>query len=127
MCHVAPLIGTRSVLRSWVSGTEVDPSGDRPIIAPQEIEAEIVQLRQELEEQPGQDCGADNVRYYLQQIAQLDDWEALGWRVPSRATINKIMKRHGLVRPEPRKQPNPHTAASPMPGPGAATKSMPPR
>jgi len=72
---------------------------------PPEIEAEIVQLRQELEELPGQDCGADNVRYYLQQIAQLDDWEALGWRVPSRATINKIMKRHGLVRPEPRKRP----------------------
>ena len=87
-------------------GAEVDPSQVSPDHqTPPEIEAEIVQLRQELEEQPGQDCGADNVRYYLQQIAQLDDWEALGWRVPSRATINKIMKRHGLVRPEPRKRP----------------------
>jgi hypothetical protein len=64
-----------------------------------------VQLRQELEEQPGHDCGADNVRYLLQQIAVLDDWGARGWRVPSRATIHKIMKRHGLVRPEPRKRP----------------------
>jgi putative transposase len=72
--------------------------------APQ-VEAEIVQLRQELEEQPGQDCGADNVCYYLQQIAVLEDWAERGWRVPSRATIDKIMKRHGLVRPEPQKRP----------------------
>jgi putative transposase len=72
---------------------------------PPEIEAEIVQLRQELEEEPGQDCGADNVRYHLQQIAVLDDWAHRGWRVPSRDTIHKIMKRHGLVRPEPMKRP----------------------
>lgn len=72
---------------------------------PPEVEAEIVQLRQELEEQPGAECGADTVRYYLQQIALLDDWATLGWSVPSRATIHKIMKRHGLVRPEPRKRP----------------------
>ena len=31
-----------------------------------------MQLRQELEEQPGHDCGADNVRYLLQQIAVLE-------------------------------------------------------
>jgi putative transposase len=72
---------------------------------PPEVEAEIVQLRQELDEQPGADCGADNVRYLLQQIAVLDDWAEHGWRVPSRATIHKIMKRHGLVRPQPRKRP----------------------
>jgi putative transposase len=72
---------------------------------PPQVEAEIVQLRQELDEQPGQDCGADNVRYYLQQIAALEDWAERGWRVPSRATIHKIMKRHGLVRPEPQKRP----------------------
>lgn len=72
---------------------------------PPEVEAEILQLRRELEEQPGQDCGADNVGYYLQQIALLDDWAGRGWKVPSRATIHKIMKRHGLVRPQPRKRP----------------------
>jgi putative transposase len=72
---------------------------------PPEVEAEIVQLRRELEKEPGQDCGADNVRYLLQQIALLDDWAALGWRVPSRATIHKIMKKHGLVRPQPKKRP----------------------
>lgn len=72
---------------------------------PPEVEAEIVRLRQELEEEPGQDCGADNVGYLLAQIAELDDWAERGWRVPSRATIHKIMKRHGLVRPQPRKRP----------------------
>ena len=72
---------------------------------PPEVETEILQLRRELQEQPGQDCGADNVRYYLQQIAELDDWAERGWRVPSRATIHKIMKRHGLVRPQPKKRP----------------------
>jgi transposase InsO family protein len=72
---------------------------------PPEVEAEIVRLRQELEEEPGQDCGADNVGYYLRQIAVFDDWAKRGWRVPSRATIHKIMKRHGLVRPQPRKRP----------------------
>ena len=62
-------------------------------------------LRQELAEQPGQDYGADNVRYWLQQFAQLDDWAGSRLVVPSRATINKIIKRHGLVRPEPKKKP----------------------
>jgi putative transposase len=32
---------------------------------PPEVEAEIVQLRQELQQQPSQECGADNLRYYL--------------------------------------------------------------
>src|SRR4051795_4178739 len=72
---------------------------------PPEVEAEIVQLRQELEELPGEECGADNVGYQLQQIAILDDWASLGWRVPSRASTQKIMKKHGLVRPEPNKRP----------------------
>lgn len=72
---------------------------------PPEVEAEIVRLRRELEDEPGQDCGADNVGYLLQQIADLDDWATRGWRVPSRATIHKIMKRHRLVRPQPRKRP----------------------
>lgn len=72
---------------------------------PPDLEAEILQLRTELEQQPGQDCGADNIRYLLQQIAELDDWAERGWRVPSRATIHKIMKQHGLIRPQPKKRP----------------------
>jgi putative transposase len=72
---------------------------------PVEVEAEIVRLRTELVEQPGADCGADNVRYRLAQIAERDHWAECGWRVPSRATVHKIMKRHRLVTPEPKKKP----------------------
>jgi putative transposase len=72
---------------------------------PIEVEAEIVRLRKELVEQPGADSGADNVRYLLAQIAERDHWAECGWRVPSRATVHKIMKRHGLVTPEPKKKP----------------------
>ena len=72
---------------------------------PEPVEAEIVRLRRELEAEPGQDCGADNVGYFLRQIAEVDNWAERGWQVPSRATIHKIMKRHGLVRPQPRKRP----------------------
>ena len=72
---------------------------------PVEIEDEVVRLRTELAATPGAECGADNVAYYLQQLAALEDWAGRGWRVPSRATIHKIMKRHGLVTAEPKKKP----------------------
>jgi putative transposase len=76
-------------------GAVVDPPKSRADHqTPPEVEAEIVQLRQELQQQPSRQCGADNVRYYLALIAELDDWAGRGWRVPSRATIHKIMKRH---------------------------------
>jgi putative transposase len=38
-------------------------------------------------------------------LAELEDWPQLGLRVPSRGTINKIMKARGLVRPAPKKRP----------------------
>jgi putative transposase len=72
---------------------------------PWQVEVEIVRLRTELTDQPGADNGADSIRYWLQQLADLEDWAGRGWMVPSRATINKIMKRYGLVRPEPKKKP----------------------
>jgi putative transposase len=72
---------------------------------PLEIEAEVVRLRRELAAEPGQDCGADNVRYQLQQLAELHGWADKGWRVPSRATTHKILLRAGLVIREPKKRP----------------------
>src|SRR5918992_895950 len=86
------------------------PRSTRPKTRPEwatpwQEEGEIVRLRIELTDQPGQDNGADNIRYWLQQLADLDGWAARGWVVPSRATVNKILKRHGLVTPEPKKKP----------------------
>jgi putative transposase len=87
-----------------------EPLSTRPLTraahaTPVEVEAEVVRLRLELAEAPGQDYGADSVRYYLLQVAELEDWAVRGVKVPSRATIHKIMKRHGLVCPEPKKRP----------------------
>ncbi len=64
---------------------------------PPEIEAEIVQLRQELEEQPGQDCGADNVRYYLQESDEPPSMDALAEEVaPALPSIERQEERsHG--------------------------------
>ena len=73
--------------------------------SPVEVEAEVVRIRTELAEIPGQECGADSVRYYLLQVAEAEDWAARGVAVPARATVHKIMKRHGLVVPEPKKRP----------------------
>jgi putative transposase len=72
---------------------------------PPEVVAEVVRWRQELTEQPGQGNGAENIAYFLAQQAELDGWAARGWVVPSRATINKILRSHGLVTPEPKKRP----------------------
>ena len=72
---------------------------------PVDVEAEIVRLRLELAEISGQECGADTVGYYLRQVAELEGWAARGIKVPCRATINNVMKRHGLVTPEPKKRP----------------------
>jgi putative transposase len=95
--------------RVWELG-RWEPLSTRPLsmpahATPAEVVAEIVRLRRELAEEPGQECGAENVRYFLQQMAELDDWAGRGWVVPSRATIHKVMKRHGLVVAEPKKKP----------------------
>ena len=91
-------------LGRWVPGS-TRPQTRAGHATPVEVETEIVRLRLELVEEPGADCGADNVRYLLQQTAALDGWAARGWTVPCRATIHKIMKRHGLVVAEPKKRP----------------------
>jgi putative transposase len=87
-----------------------EPLSTRPLTraahaTPVEVETEVVRLRTELAEIPGQDCGADNVRYFLLQVAEVEGWAAREVKVPSRATIHHIMKRHGLVVPEPKKRP----------------------
>lgn len=47
---------------------------------PFEVEAEIVRLRRELTDQPGQENGADSICYWLQQMAELDDWASCSGR-----------------------------------------------
>ena len=68
---------------------------------PGEVRDQIVTARAAL----GVENGAENIRYRLQQVAAEQDWTARGWRVPSRATIHKILRQEGLVIPEPKKRP----------------------
>ncbi len=65
------------------------------------VVAEIVRLRQEL----APDNGADFIRDELVVIAAATGWGARGWRVPARATINRILARRGLLETNPRKRP----------------------
>jgi putative transposase len=72
-----------------------------PGATPAGVAAEVIRLRQEL----APDNGADAIIAALGPVAQRQDWAGQGWRVPHRSTVNKILKRAGLVRPEPRKRP----------------------
>jgi putative transposase len=72
-----------------------------PGATPGEIAAGIVALRGELA--PGN--GADAIVAALEEIAARDGWEQRGWRVPHRSTVNKILRRAGLVTPQPAKRP----------------------
>jgi transposase len=62
---------------------------------PQETINAIVALRAQLHAE-GHDCGPATISYHLAQQTQ---------HVPSRATIWRILKREGLIVPEPQKRP----------------------
>lgn len=72
-----------------------------PGLTPPGVTAQIVRLRAELA--PGN--GADAIGAALRQIAAADGWAGRGWRVPHRSTVNKVLKRAGLVTPQPQKRP----------------------
>jgi putative transposase len=81
------------------------PRSRRPKVSPGAtpagVAAEIVRLRTAL----APDNGADAIIAALGPAAAAQDWAGRGWRVPHRSTVNKILKRAGLVRAEPRKRP----------------------
>ncbi len=66
-----------------------------PQSVPQEIIEAILKIRTQLTRQ-GLDAGAETIGWHL---------ERRGLRVPSRATIHRILNRHGKVTPEPKKKP----------------------
>jgi transposase InsO family protein len=72
-----------------------------PHATPPEVVAEILLLRAQLRP----DNGADPIGDRLTEIAAEQDWAARGWRVPSRATINRILARNGMLESNPRKRP----------------------
>ena len=66
-----------------------------PHQTPPELVEEILRLRKELG-QAGHDCGPATIRYHL--ASRRED-------VPCRATIWRILKRQGLIVPQPQKRP----------------------
>jgi transposase InsO family protein len=60
-----------------------------------EVQAKVLQLRQELVD-AGHDAGPETIAYHL--IGQVE-------RVPSVATVWRILKRNGLITPQPHKRP----------------------
>jgi transposase InsO family protein len=72
-----------------------------PAQTPAKVAEEIVRLRAEL----APDNGADAIAAALQVIAAGQDWTAAGLMVPHRSTVNRVLKRAGLVTAQPRKRP----------------------
>jgi putative transposase len=81
------------------------PRSRRPKASPGQtpaaVEAEVIRLRKEL----APDNGADVIIAALAGLAAGQDWAGRGLRVPHRSTVNKILKRAGLVTPQPGKRP----------------------
>jgi putative transposase len=75
--------------------------GTSPGATPAGVADQIVGLRKAL----APDNGADAIIAALGPVAERDGWTGRGWRVPHRSTVNKILKRAGLVKDEPRKRP----------------------
>jgi putative transposase len=72
-----------------------------PGATPAEVADAIVRLRGELTP----DNGADAIIAALRPVAAREDWAGRGWRIPHRSTVNNVLNRAGLVKPEPRKRP----------------------
>jgi transposase InsO family protein len=107
---VAELAATHGVHRSWIykllaryreGGLEaLEPRSRRPRSSPAAISAEaeaaILRLRKELQS-AGHDAGAHTIAVHLaSELAQ----------VPSPSTIWRVLKRHGLITPQPQKRPH---------------------
>lgn len=72
-----------------------------PGATPGVVVAEVLRLRREL----APDAGADSILPELVELARARDWAGTGLRVPSRATINRILDRAGLLEKNPAKRP----------------------
>ena len=103
------LARTHGVARSWLykllarfregGYSALEPRSRRPRCSPRqsspEVVAEVLRLRQELT-RSGLDAGPQTILFHLEQ--RFSD-------LPSGATVWRILKRHGLIEPQPQKRP----------------------
>src|SRR3954447_7715102 len=106
---VAEVVTAYGVSRSWVyellaryrdeGDAALEPRSRAPKTSPNATAPEtvdlVLRLRKELAES-GHDAGAETVLWHLTQHHQM---------TLSRATVHRILTRHGLVTPEPKKRP----------------------
>ena len=106
---VGELAAAHGVHRSWIykllaryreGGLEaLQPRSRRPLASPAritgELEQAILRLREQLEH-AGHDAGAHTIAAHLSRELEL---------VPSVSTIWRVLKRHGLITPQPQKRP----------------------
>lgn len=106
---VAEVAATYGMARSWIyelltryqdeGEAAFEPRSRRPKTSPNSTPAEtielILRLRKELLDQ-GHDAGADTLVWHLAQHHRV---------TVSRATVHRILTRHGAVTPEPKKKP----------------------
>jgi len=106
---VAEVARTYGVARSWIytllkryaaeGEVAFEPRSRRPKATPTATPSEVVdlvrRLRQELTD-AGHDAGPDTIGWHLAQHHQV---------TVSRATISRVLTRHGLVEPAPKKRP----------------------
>jgi len=81
------------------------PRSRRPHSSPAATPTPVVTAVRELREALAPDNGADSIRDGLENRAREQDWASWGWVVPSRATINRILDREGLLAKNPAKRP----------------------
>jgi transposase InsO family protein len=106
---VSELAAAHGVHRSWIykllaryraGGYEaLERRSKRPRSCPQQTPAEVIEaivaLRKRLQGE-GHDCGAATIAYHL--AKELEE-------VPSLSTISRVLKRQGLIVPQPQKRP----------------------
>jgi putative transposase len=81
------------------------PRSRRPHSSPGATPAQIVAAIRELRGLLGPDNGADSIHDGLTVRARERDWASQGLVVPSRATINRVLDREGLLVKNPAKRP----------------------
>ena len=81
------------------------PRSRRPARSPGQTPAKVAEEILRLRAGLAPDNGADAIVASLRVIAAGQDWAAAGLAVPHRSTVNKVLKRAGLVTAQPRKRP----------------------
>jgi putative transposase len=81
------------------------PRSRRPRTSPSATPEAVVAVIRELRTKLAPEHGADSIRDGLQARALEQDWAGQGLTVPSRATINRVLDREGLLDKNPAKRP----------------------